>query len=215
MPEPRNDKSDVPVELWDVLPEPLREFLSNGKTQIATDNDDWTVSIQKPPGYFKKVLPPGSVLLANNGCGDQLFLVPGASVSVRLDSKVHVYWHEGPHVELLAEDLGKLLNPPPAAVTKRPPVLYHNRTPVHLGDEVTARSFFIRRPGRVVYVPGISKRNRNMEHHGLGWVGITCANGLQIGTVVDPKTSCLKKSVRFVKRSAEPFREMTSDDRFE
>ena len=54
-----------------------------------------------------------------------------------------------------------------------------------------------------------------MEHHGLCWVCLESASGGRVGTVVDPETSRLGKSVRFVKRSAEPFKEMSPDERFE
>ena len=199
-----------------VLPEALQKFLAARKKKIETDTDEWTVSIKSPPRYLSQALPPGSVLIADNGVGDHLFLTPESANSTSLSHKVHVYWHEGPEIVVLADDLDALLNPQAPTATKGPPVLYADgQTPVLVGDEVRARNFFIRRPARVVYVPGISKKNRDMEFNGLCWVALKFGEGVRIGTLVDPKTSRLSKSVRFVKRSREAVEEMRPDDRFE
>jgi hypothetical protein len=198
------------------LPEALQKFLAAGKRKIETDTDEWTVSVQSPPAYLARALPPGSVLIADNGVGDHLFLMPEPGKPARFNRNVHVYWHEGPEIEVLQDNLDALLNPPAPTITKRPPVLYADgQTQVLLGDEVTARSFFIRRPARVVYVPGISKKNRDMEFNGLCWVALKFAKGARIGTLVDPKTARLGKSVRFIKRSRESVEEMGPGDRFE
>src|SRR5689334_16405515 len=78
----------------------------------------------------------------------------------QFDSKVHVYWHEGPRIEVFAEEIETLVNRPSPAPTKRSPVFYHGgQNTVELGDEVTARFFFFRRQERIVYVPGKSKKN--------------------------------------------------------
>ncbi len=216
MSEPRKLESNIDPEVWSILPESLQQFLTNGKTLIATDEDDWTVSIKTPPSYLRKALPAGSVLIAKNGCGDHLFLAPCEARPSVLDPKVYVWWHEGARIDVFAGAFKNLAHSSPPTITSRSPVLYHDgKTVVELGDEVTARCFFVRRVGRVVYVPGISKKNRDMEHHGLGWVCITFVNGSRIGTVVDPKTSCLQKHVRFLRRSTKPFRKIGSNEPFE
>lgn len=73
---------------------------------------------------------------------------------------------------------------------------------VELGDQVSARHWFRRRFGRVMYVPGVSKRVGSFEHNGLTWVGIAFADGTVIGSVVDPETRRLQQSVRFLGRAA-------------
>jgi hypothetical protein len=206
-----------PPEFLAALPGSLREFLSSGKRKIEADNGDWTVEVKIPPNYLAKPLPAGAVLIASNGLGDHLFLTPETTNPPAFSRRVHAYWHEeGPGIEVFAEDLELLLNPPPPAVTQRSVVLYSDgQTPVQLGDEVSARSFLVRRPARVIYVPGVSKKNREMEHHGLCWVCLQFASGGRTGRVVDPKNSRLGKSIRFVKRSADPFDELRPDERFE
>jgi hypothetical protein len=121
------------------------------------------VEVEIPPKYLARSLPAGAVLIGSNGVGDHLFLTP--DMTSAFGRKVHAYWHEEvPGIEVFADDLAVLLNPAPPAVTQRSPVLYSDgQTPVQLGDEVSARSFFVRRPARVIYVPGISKKNREME----------------------------------------------------
>jgi hypothetical protein len=44
-------------------------------------------------------------------------------------------------------------------------------TPVLPGDRVSVSFFLRRRPGEVIYVPGVSKRRGTYEHSGLTWVG--------------------------------------------
>ena len=212
-----SEKSKVTPEVMAALPEPLRKFLADGKSEIHGDDGDWMVLVvQDVPKYCRKDLPEGSVIIANNGCGDHLFLTRRAGETIKFSPEVHVHWHEGPQVELYARDIEMLVNPPPPAASNTGPVFYHDgKTPVQPGDEVTARNFFFRKPGRVVYVPGISKKNREMERHGLCWVAIKFSGGSRTGTVVDPKTRCLKKSVHFVKRADDAVEEMGPDERFE
>ena len=85
-----------------------------------------------------------------------------------------------------------------------PTVYYHDRVnPVLPGDHVTSRIVFRRRPGRVVYVPGISPFNSEFEYNNLTWVAIRTEDGYLVGTIVDPENHELRKKVRFVRR-AEP-----------
>jgi hypothetical protein len=55
----------------------------------------------------------------------------------------------------------------------------------------------------VIYVPGISARRADHEHHGLTWVGVSLPNGWAIGTIVLPETQRLQKGVRFLGRGTE------------
>ena len=213
---PEQSSIELSPGLLASLPESLRAFLSRGEKRIETADDDWEVSVRKPAPHLVKHLPPSAVLIGNNGIGDHLFLLPSANDQAQLDIRVNAYRHEGPKISVLAEDVASLVNPSPPKATERPPVCYHDgQTVVQLGDEVSARRFFRRRPGWVVYVPGISKWNREMEHGGLCWVAIQFINGGLAETVVDPETSRLKKSVHFAKRSAEPFGEFGPRERFE
>jgi hypothetical protein len=76
-------------------------------------------------------------------------------------------------------------------------------TPVLPGDRVSVRFFLRRRPGEIIYVPGISKRRSTYEHSGLTWVGVSLPDGWAVGEIVLPETGRLKKSVRFVSRGSE------------
>jgi hypothetical protein len=80
-------------------------------------------------------------------------------------------------------------------------VTYHDRaTPVQLGDHVLTRVWFRKRKGRVVYVPGISTFNSNMEYNQLTWVGIRLEDGSFVSTVVDPEGAFLVHKDTLVQR---------------
>lgn len=80
-------------------------------------------------------------------------------------------------------------------------VTYHDRTtPVQLGDHVLTRVWFRKRQGRVVYVPGVSAFNPNLEYNGLSWVGIRLADGSFVSTVVDPDGAFLVHKEALVRR---------------
>jgi hypothetical protein len=84
-------------------------------------------------------------------------------------------------------------------------VTYPDRvTPVRLGDHVEIRVWFRRRTGRVVYVPGISAFNPNMEYNGLQWVGVRIDNGF-VSTVLDPKGGYLRKYTKLLRRDPSGF----------
>ena len=76
-------------------------------------------------------------------------------------------------------------------------------TSVLPGDRVSLRLFLRRRPGEVIYVPGISKHRGSYEHHGLAWVGVSLPDGWAVGTIVLPETQRLQGGVRFLGRGAE------------
>jgi hypothetical protein len=86
-------------------------------------------------------------------------------------------------------------------------VTYHDRvTPVQLGDHVLTRVWFRKRSGRVVYVPGVSAFNANMEYNGLCWVGIRLDDGGFVSTVVDPTDAYLRHKEVLVKRDPTGYR---------
>lgn len=188
--------------LHEALPAALQQFIRRGGTVLQTDDDDWEVEVETPPSYLAERLPPGAVVIAGNGLGDHLFLVPVPGQPDALSPELHVFWHEGAIVEPLKHALAELTDPPPPTPSNVPPVLYANGvTRVLLGDEVMDKFLFFKRRGRVTYVPGISRKHRELEHGGLTWVGITTQKGRFIGRIVDPDTSRLQRGVHFIGRS--------------
>jgi hypothetical protein len=83
-------------------------------------------------------------------------------------------------------------------------IVYPNGvTPVQLGDHVRVRLFlFIRKTGRITYLPGISPLHREMEHNGIRNVGITFDDGGAGGFYFDPDTMILSKAVTFLGRDS-------------
>ena len=180
------------------LPAVLRAYIQRGGTTYRGDDGDWEIKVEwAPPPYLTKALPTRSLVIANNGCGDHLFLKPD-------EPRVFVFWHDGQEIEKYLDDITLLTDPPGPAPSQHKPVFYFGtRQPVQPGDRVTVRGFlqFWRHfPGRVSYVPGISNKDRDMEHDGLAWIGIKLDSGPQIGIYVEPQTSSVKKAVRFLNR---------------
>ena len=187
----------------EALPSALQRFIRSGGTVFRTDEGDWEVNVAMPPSFLTERLPAGAVLVAKNGLGDHLFLLPDQGQPNTLSPQLHVFWHEGASTELFKYSLSELTDPPPPAPSKVPPVLYADGvTRVLLGDEVIHKGWIFKRRGRVTYVPGISRKHGEMEHHGLTWVGISREKGGSVGCIVDPDTSKLRRNVVFVQRSS-------------
>lgn len=100
-----------------------------------------------------------------------------------------------------------------------PPTYHKTDTEVLVGDHVELKVWaaFWRGwiPGRVLYVPGRSPKNDDMEHNGLTWVGIGYDKGAKSGVIVSPETQQLRHTVRFVRRSDDGFKETPKDYTFE
>ncbi len=195
------------------IPEPLHRFIAQGGAVFRCDDGDWEVGIEfPPPAFLQRALSPDSLIIANNGCGDYLFLksrVAPNSEPGSFENRVFVYRHEGAEIEQFSDDLEMLTHPPASIPSDHSTVFYADgAVEVRLGDHVSARNLFFRKEGRVVYVPGVSRRNREFEHGGLLWVGIRFEGGSVTGVFVDPNSLCLKKSLRFLSRSTSGIEEI-------
>ena len=93
-------------------------------------------------------------------------------------------------------------------------IYYSDRTTlVMLGDFVKTRIWFRKRYGRIVYVPGYSRLNPEMERDGLKWVGIRLDNNEGfVAQVVDPIGNFLIKPVILLKRDKEGFNELSPEE---
>ena len=201
----------------DNLPNSLKAFIEKGHTVFRSEDGDWIVKIEIPAKTpYNKSIPLNSLIIANNGCGDCLFIRQNALEQNTGSPTVFVYWHDEPRYEIYSDNINKLTNPEPPKPSIYKTIFYHGGTvEVQLGDEVSACDFLFRKNGRIYYLPGVSKKNRNMEYSGLLWVGIRFQKGTFIGSIVDPETFQLKKSVRFLQRSQENIKELSPDEDFE
>lgn len=179
------------------LPVPLTTFIENGKDTFHCDDGDWKVEIKSGRADFLQIIPAEALIIATNGLGDSLFLKPTAAGSHVFGETVYAFWHEEQACALFPENLCDLTQLGPLAPSSYGPIHYADgTTEVRLGDKVSIRSFFIRRTGTVSYVPGISPKKRDMEHHGLCWIGISLDRGGSASTVVIPEMRRLQASVR-------------------
>jgi hypothetical protein len=72
---------------------------------------------------------------------------------------------------------------------------------VVIGDRVKVRMYFLFwRRGRIVYVPGVSPPNSELEYNGYCHVGVWFWKGNFGGYEVDPKNLTVFKHVKFERR---------------
>lgn len=180
------------------LPDALRAYIEQGHEVFEHDYGDWKINIRKPDS--SKPLPEGAIIIAENGVGDVLFLKASEGREKKYQDIVHAYWHEGPQFEVFANSIDQLIHPKPTA--HKTVFYFDGKTAVHVGDRVSVRGLFRRKTGTVTYVPGISQKDPEMEHHGMCWVGITFDDGRWAGTVVNWQTFRLKPKVSFVGRGS-------------
>jgi hypothetical protein len=90
------------------LPSKLQSFIDNDGVKFHCDDGDWDLNIApREKSDFKKELPKGALMIAENGSGDCLFLK--AHPKGKLGNKVFVYWHEEERSETFAPDIGALI----------------------------------------------------------------------------------------------------------
>jgi hypothetical protein len=190
----KKTRSPLDRELLDLLPGAARELALEGRI-LETEQGEWQPDVGWPPEEVGLLLPPGAIILANNGDGDFLFLQPAGAAGV-ISSVVYVFWHEGPEVAIFAPDISVLANSLETPSGARQP-LYADGSPVSPGDHVQLRVWvrlFRKVAGTVVYVPGISKRRPQLERDGLSWVGVRLDDtGTIVGSWVEPSTGRLQK----------------------
>ncbi len=197
------------------LPEMLEKFINDGGNIIKSDDGDWRLTIEPPPEELKTLFPEDALVFAANEAGDFLFIRRSASGQQAYGEEVSVFWHDEKRCEVYSEQLPALLQQIEPAASSREKIYYHGgQTEVKLGDEVSARDLILRKNGRVAYVPGVSKRNRELERSGMAWIGIRFSKDIIGGAWVEPETSWVKKSVRFIRRSDEPFNEIGPNESF-
>jgi len=187
------------------LKELLSKHIESGLC-IKTDEDDWEIDIYE--NNAERHIPPGAIVFASNGCGDYLYIQEFNDRDL-LDLTVYVFRHEEKVYNRFTESIDLLLNPSPPKASEWGTIFYYGgEVKVELGDEVSARDLLFRKVGRVSYLPGVSKKHRDFEHGGLAWIGITFQTGSIGGAYIDPDNNWVKKSVKFIKRSSEPFHEI-------
>ena len=173
---------------------------------IKTDKDNWEIDIYE--NYEEKNIPSGAIVFANNGGGDLLYIQDLNDKNL-LDLTVFVFRHEEKVSGRFIANIDLLINPPPPKASEWETIFYYGgEVKVELGDEVSARDLLFRKLGRVSYLPGVSKKHRDFEHDGLAWIGIIFPAGTLGGAYIDPDNNWVKKSVKFLKRSSEPFHEV-------
>ena len=177
---------------------------------IKTGEGDWEIDIYE--NNIEPNIPLRSIVFANNGCGDLLYVKDLTEKNLSTLT-VYVFRHEENVSEKYIGNIDLLLNPRPPKASEWGTIYYYGGdVKVELGDEVSARDLLFRKVGRVSYLPGISKKHRDFEHNELAWIGISFPAGSISGAYIDPENNWVKKSVKFLKRSSDPFHEIDPDE---
>lgn len=103
------------------IPDELSAFVKQGHTTFPCADGDWDLRIED--GYDSPVkfdLPSRSTVIAENGCGDFLFL--RTTTAGKFDPKVYVFWHEEDNHEVFAKRLKELTEakPRPQSAARKP-----------------------------------------------------------------------------------------------
>jgi hypothetical protein len=164
---------------------------------------EWKLALETSPDFITEETGCPVLVFANNGYGDYLFLKQQTS-DEPWSAEVFAYYHEGPDIASIPEDLETLLGLKERTPSQDnyPKAIYETGELVELGDRVQIKVWveFWKgwQDGVVKYVPGISKKNPNHEYEGLKWVAISFKSG-EICPLVHPETGKLRK-VRFMGR---------------
>jgi hypothetical protein len=90
------------------LPPELQQFIEHDHTTIHCEDGDWDLLIQRgEDSDFKDDVPARSTVIAENGCGDCLFLK--TSTAGKIDPRVFVYWHEEERDEVFAKSIREMI----------------------------------------------------------------------------------------------------------
>jgi hypothetical protein len=91
------------------LPAELKVFIDRGDTTLHCEDGEWELRVEPAEqSQASESIPPRSLVIAENGSGDFLFLRP--SKNGLFDRKVSVYWHEEDRHEMFAKDMKALLD---------------------------------------------------------------------------------------------------------
>ncbi len=198
-----------------ILPSMLQKFIDENNRTIVTQDGEWEIHMDAESAFDSKVIPDDAFLIANNGFGDSLFLLPSESNLQELDTKIYVFWHEENKFELFNDDINNLLLSSREKPSDHSIIYYFGgEVEVKLGDEISARDLVFRKKGRVAYVPGISPINRELERDRMAWIGIRFEGGTMGGAYIEHENNWVKKSVKYIGRSDAEFDPIKPDEKF-
>ncbi len=92
---------------------------------------------------------------------------------------------------------------------------YCSQEAVELGDHIIYKSFFRRKTGRVVYLPGVSKRLSQIDYGGLFSIGIHTSYGGFTAMSIDPDSLQLRRSVSLIRRDGQNIPSHPTDSELE
>lgn len=158
---------------------------------------EWKVEVEIYNEIIKS-LSEGATAFANNGLGDYLFL-KDVSLNDSLPI-VYEFWHDGPQILKSVEDFLTIIglrvrNKSNIAVPK-----YESGDTMQIGDIVQYKGFLRKKTGEITYVPGVSKKDPNLEHDGINMALLKKENGMQVTLTIDPVRNIPCSYIKLLKR---------------
>ena len=173
-------------------PKLILEAQKKGIEYFMSDDCEWKLDVTGQNKYVEETVGHHVLTFADNGYGDYLFLKVG-------DDAVYEFCHEGPEVVVLNEPLSTLLGLEERLPSKGPMPRYVDGQEVQLGDLVQIRRWWKKHDGEIVYVPGISRRQPELEHGGIGMIRVRCTD-FELIMTVDPSTNVICGKIALVRR---------------
>jgi len=153
------------------LPDPIQDVFDRNIEFVTDEHNEWKLEIEGGNDYITEIVNAEVLVIGNNGFGDYLFLRIG-SESQRPQVPLFQFWHDGPEVNEVEEELecyfGLRLYAPSATPTPK----YADGSNVSLGDDVEFKSFFSKKRGKVTYITEISALNHNIETIGISGIEV-------------------------------------------
>lgn len=123
-----------------LLPKPLKEAQDRGIEFFMCGAREWKLEHKDSAKFIEKMVGCPVYVFANNGFGDYLFLKKRPDGD-GFEAEVFQYFHEGPQINKVTEDLETLLvfKDRPVSADAYPKAVYETGELVQLGDRVKVK----------------------------------------------------------------------------
>lgn len=170
------------------LPNSLQKAIDQGIEFFMGEEYEWKLKIEGRDDCIEKLVGCQINVFANNGFGDNLFLKIN-NAEDGYENQIYEFFHEGPEINEIEEGFDILLGLKDRSVSKIEIPKYSTGEQLMLGDKIQYKSFFLKKEATITYVPGISKRDPELESEGIVMSLMKKSNGDSYTLTIDPKTN--------------------------
>ena len=178
----------------------IEKLLVSDISEIDYKGYAWRIKIESSE-VISEIIHEEATVFANNGMGDYLFVkqndIKGGSPCV------FEYWHDDPQVITSEDSFTIIVGFENRRASDSPVPKYATGESMSIGDIIEYKSFFRKKKGEVTYVPGISKKDPNLEFDGISMALFRKENGDQSTLTIDPDTNVPCGYFRLLERQKE------------